>query len=149
MNDHFQIKHLGKEDLLLFQELIGLFREVFEMENAGVPGDPYLAGLLEDPHFIAYAAIGEKKVIGGLTAYELPMVYAGRSEMFIYDLAVQPAFQRTGIGQGLMAALQQYCRQNGIREMFVAANEEDSHAIDFYRRIGGQEERVRHFTYLV
>ena len=39
------------------------------------------------------------------------------------------------------------CRQKGVAEVFVAASEEDTHALDFYRSTGGAAEKVVHFTY--
>jgi aminoglycoside 3-N-acetyltransferase I len=43
--------------------------------------------------------------------------------------------------------LKEYCKQNEIKEMFVAANEEDKNALDFYRSTGGNAEKVVHFNY--
>jgi aminoglycoside 3-N-acetyltransferase I len=144
-----QIKRLGKEDVAIARRLLLLFGEVFEMGDVEIPEEAYLEKLIGNPGFIMYAAISGNEVAGGLTAYALPMYYTDRAEMFIYDIAVRPAFQRKGVGGRLLSALQRYCKENGIREMFVAANEEDAHAVDFYRKTGGREEKVLHFTYRI
>lgn len=143
------IKHLGKNDLLFAKQLFSLFQTVFEMKKTSELSDPYLIYLLEKSEFIMLSALNEDKVVGGLTAYQLPMYYSEGSEMFIYDIAVHPEFQRTGIGKKLVAALKKYCHEKGIKEFFVAANEEDEHALDFYRATGGKQEKVVHFTYKV
>ncbi len=143
----FQIKKIGKNDLKSAQELFLLFEKVFEMENFISVSQPYLTELLQKPDFIIYAALYNNEIIGGLTAYELPMYYAEQSEIFIYDIAIQTEFQRMGLGKKLLSAIKAYGKENGIKEIFVAANEEDEYALDFYRSTGGKEEKVFHFTY--
>jgi aminoglycoside 3-N-acetyltransferase I len=143
----FKIKKLAKNDLPLFKELILLFHEVFDIKNTKGAEESYLNNLLKKPGFIACVVIRENKVIGGLTAYELPLYYGNYSEVYIYDMAVKQEFQRQGIGKKLIAELKQICKKNGIREMFVEAHEEDKHAVDFYKSTGGKAERVVHFNY--
>ena len=142
-----QIKHLEKEDVSIFQKLIRLFQEVFEYSKPVIIEDLYLKTLLSKPDFIVYAAFHGNEIVGGLTAYVLPSYYAATSEIFIYDIAVKAAHQRTGIGKRLLKSLQEYCKEKGIQEIFVAANKEDLHALDFYRSTGGKAEKVVHFTY--
>lgn len=143
----FQIKRLGKEDVLIAQKLNLLFEEVFEKENAPSAKASYLMELLEKPDFIAYAAIRGNEIIGGLTAYELPMYYFESIEIFIYDIAVKPEFQRKGLGKKLLSTLNEYGRQIGAKDIFVDASKEDEHAVDFYRTSGGKGEKVVQFTY--
>ena len=146
-NQQFQIKRLGKEDTALARKLIRLFHEVFEMENMQVPSDSYLTAWLERTDFIAYAVIRENEVIGGFSVYELPMLQRQESEVFIYDIAIKPAFQRKGLGKELLSTLSDYCRKNKIKTIFVNASEEDPHAIDFYHSSDGIGEKVVQFTY--
>lgn len=89
----------------------------------------------------------ENEIVGGLTAYELPEYYSGESEIFIYDIAIRREFQRKGFGRKLLIILEDYCRQSGIKVMFVAANEEDENALDFYHSTGGKADKVIHFNY--
>jgi aminoglycoside 3-N-acetyltransferase I len=142
----FEIKQLTKEDLSTFNSLIDLFNMVFE-EEPRIRKEAHLLKLLGSNNFIAIAAISENEVVGGLTAYELPMVYSEYSEIFLYDLAVKPEYQRMGIGERLIQSLKDYCIKNGIKEFFVLAHEEDVHAIEFYRATGGKSERVVNFLY--
>jgi aminoglycoside 3-N-acetyltransferase I len=150
MNPHpenLQIIRLNINDAALAEKLILLFQEVFRTASAAPPHEPYLTKLLANPDFIACVALHENEVIGGVTAYELPMIHAERSELFIYDLAVQPSFQRKGIATRLLTTLKAYGRQKGIEQLFVAANEEDTHAINFYLASAGNPEKVLHFTF--
>lgn len=49
----------------------------------------------------------------------------------------------------MLSTLKEYCRQNGIREIFVDASEHDKHAVDFYHSSGGKAEKVVQFIYTV
>ena len=143
----FEIKRLGTPDLLIAQQLFLLFNEVFDIKNAVVAQSLELIKLLDSPGFICFAAIYNNEVTGGLTAYQLPMYNSKCAEMFIYDIAVKPAFQRMGAGKKLLLAIKDYCEQNGIKQMFADASEADKHALDFYRSMHGREEKVIQFTF--
>ena len=142
-----ETRRLHESDLSLFKSLIDLFNLVFEENRSNIGSDAVLAGLLGKPHFIAMAALAEKEVVGGLTAHELPMYYADRSEVFVYDMAIKPEYQRMGIGKELIRSLKAECSRKGVREFFVLAHEEDEHAIEFYHSTGGKSERVVNFLY--
>ena len=146
MKPKFEIRHLTQEDLLIFNSLINLFNLVFE-EEPKIGSEANSLRLLDDDHFIAIVALAENQVVGGLTAYELPMYYSDSSEIFLYDLAVKPEYQKMGIGKGLLHSLKEYCIENGIMDFFVMAHEEDEHAIEFYHATGGKAEKVVNFVY--
>jgi aminoglycoside 3-N-acetyltransferase I len=145
----FQVKRLNEGDLFSFRALIHLFQEVFEMEEIPYMDDAYLCSLLARQSFVALAIIHEQEIIGGLTAWELQMYYGKYKELFIYDVGVKDAFRRKGLGHRLLSALRDWCRENGVREFFVPAHEQDTHALEFYRSAGGEEEKVVHFKFPV
>jgi len=147
VNKKIEIKRLGKKDVEQFKEMISLFNEVFEIKKHKSTKKTYLQKVLKESSFIAMAAIYNNEIVGGLTAYELPMYYAKYSEVLIYDMAVLSEYQRQGIGKKLIAALKKYCRKKGIQYIFVPANEEDAHALAFYTSTGGKPEKVVHFNY--
>ena len=142
-----EIKRLNGPDLAIFKSLIDLFNMVFEEDQSNIGNEANLSGLLGNPHFIAIVAFAEQEVAGGLTAYVLPMYYAEHSEVFLYDLAVKPEYQRMGIGKELIRSLKEQCSRNGVKEFFVMAHEEDESAIEFYHATGGKSERVVNFLY--
>lgn len=142
-----RIKKLGYNDLEIFEELIRVFEEVFEMKDFNMPGKDYLSGLLQQQGFFVFVALTDEKVTGGLTAYSLHQYYSTKPLMYVYDLAVLKRFQRQGIGKTLMNNLTTYCKNMGMEEVFVQADEEDGHALDFYRSTGAVGEKVVHFYY--
>jgi aminoglycoside 3-N-acetyltransferase I len=142
------IKRLGATDLDDFLDLLGVFEDVFEWENFTVPETEHLQKLLNSANFLAFVAISDQKVTGGLTAYVLDRYDTVKPSAYIYDLAVIPDHQRHGIGKTLIAALNGYCEQNGFSEAFVQADSEDIHAVNFYRTTPiSHELKAIHFTY--
>jgi ribosomal protein S18 acetylase RimI-like enzyme len=142
-----EYKKLETGDLDGLTQLIKVYEEVFEMEDFALPATQYLQSLLEKETVIFYVAMIDKKVVGGLTAHVLPSTYFPSSEVYIYDLAVESEFQRKGIGRQLINSLKEYCASLRLKEIFVQADLEDRHAIDFYQATGGIAESVVHFSY--
>jgi ribosomal protein S18 acetylase RimI-like enzyme len=140
-------RKLSREDLPALTALISVYEEVFEMKNFRIPSARYLQSLLEKEYIIFSVALSGSEVVGGLTAHILPSVYFESGEVYVYDLAVRTEYQRTGIGRTLISELKMYCRNLGSKEIFVQADLEDQHAIDFYRATGGCSEDVIHFSY--
>ncbi|HUX84438.1 MAG TPA: GNAT family N-acetyltransferase, partial [Chitinophagaceae bacterium] len=89
----------------------------------------------------------EGRVVGGLTAHELPRHDSPCSELYIYDVAILPEFQHKGLGKKLMDFQGSYSRSLGIREYFVEANRVDQGAVRFYKACGGKTEAVVHFNF--
>lgn len=91
--------------------------------------------------------MADGRPIGGLTAHELPMTRAETAELLIYDLAVQADQQRRGVGRALVQQPLAHSDAADIGEVWVPAENEDTHALEFYRRTGGAAQAVTTFTY--
>jgi aminoglycoside 3-N-acetyltransferase I len=142
-------RRLTAGDRELARALFSLMAEVFE-EPSRPLSDGYLDRLLAREEFWAIAAFeGDRnnQIIGGLTAHTLPMTRAETSELFIYDVAVHPAHQRKGVGRQLVTELRERAAAAGIRDLFVPADNDDLHALDFYRALGGAASAVTFFTF--
>lgn len=128
-------------------------RELFELmatvfgEEPGPLSDHYVDGLLRREDFWAIAAFVGREVAGGITAHMLPMTGREASEMFIYDVAVRERYQRKGVGRRLIAALSEAAAAAGVDDIFVAADNSDVHALDFYEALGGLASPVTVFTF--
>ncbi|WP_199200237.1 GNAT family N-acetyltransferase [Adhaeribacter arboris] len=142
-----EIKKLKSQDLNTFIELIRVFEDVFEMKNFILPDSKHLQQLLAQDSFFVFVALVNDKVVGGLTTYTLQQYYSTLPVVYIYDLAVLTSYQRQDIGRMLIANLNQYCKEIGVQEVFVQADEIDDYALEFYRATGGTAEKVVHFTY--
>jgi aminoglycoside 3-N-acetyltransferase I len=141
-----QIDRLTIDDIERARELFLQMAEVFETDSEPL-NDQYLARLLARNDFWAFAASIEGQMAGGLTAYTLPLTRLEQSEVLIYDIAVLPKYQRQGIGRQLVAALRRQASAMGIAVLWVPADNEDTHALDFYRALGGEPAPVTIFTF--
>ena len=115
-------------------------------EECGELSDAFVEHLLARAEFWAIAAFSGDELIGGLTAHTLPMTRSESFEIFLYDIAVRADHQRRGIGRELVAALSTAAAALGIHDLFVAADDEDAHALDFYRALGAAASPVTMFT---
>lgn len=134
------------------RELFAMMTAVFAEDDPDVAqGEPLraddLVALLRREDFWVLAATEGEVVVGGLTAHALPMTRDRSTELFIYDLAVRTDRQRNGIGRALVAELLTLGRAAGIATAFVPADNEDTHALEFYRAIGGTGSSVTFFTF--
>ena len=140
------VRRLTIEDRALARETFLTMAGVFEVDAQPL-GDAYLDRLLARPEFWACAALEGGRVVGGLTGHVLPMTTSERSELFLYDIAVVPSHQRRGVGRALVATLRDGVAAEGIDVVFVPADDEDVHALDFYRALGGEPAPVTIFTF--
>src|SRR5690606_26915616 len=141
-----KVRHLAAGDRDIARALFAMMADVFEEGNAPL-GDAYLDALLSSDSFWALAALEADAVVGGLTAHVLSMTRAEASEIFIYDVAVRADRQRRGVGRLLIEFLRREAASAGIDVLFVPADDEDVHALDFYRALGGAPSPVTFFTF--
>jgi aminoglycoside 3-N-acetyltransferase I len=142
-----RISLLTQDDLGTIRAMLAMFGEAFEdvpTYTRAQPDDAYLRGLLSDASFIAVVAHVGEKVVGGLAAYVLRKFEQARSEIYIYDLAVDAAHRRQGIATALIEALKRVARERGAYVIFVQADYGDDPAIALYTKLGVRED-VLHF----
>ena len=93
--------------------------------------------MLHRGDFLVIAGLIDGKPVAGLTAFVLPLTRAEMAELFIYDIAGAPTYQRNGIGGRLVQEVRGLAVERGIASTSVPADNEDNHALEFYRSIGG------------
>jgi aminoglycoside 3-N-acetyltransferase I len=142
----YRVARLGAGDGPLAQRVFSAMAEVFEEESAPL-SDAYVAQLLARESLWILAATSGDEIAGGLTAHTLPMTRSESREIFIYDIAVRATHQRRGVGRLLMAHLARMAGADGIHDLFVPADDEDAHALEFYRALGGLASPVTFFTF--
>lgn len=141
------IRTLAADDVDWLVDLVKLYAEVFAMAGFSMPAREHLQSLLHKEGITFLVAIADGRVVGGLTAHDLPSTYSESAEIYVYDLAVANGYQRRGIGTRLLKALETLCEQRGKAEFFLQADADDTDALKFYRATRGVEEDVRHFSY--
>ncbi len=129
------------------RELLGVFAAAFNERATYLdaqPDDEYLRSLLSGRQFLSVVALNSGQVVGGLAAYELAKFEQARSEIYIYDLAVDERHRRQGIATGLIRELQQIAAARGAWVIYVQADLGDTPAIELYTSLGVRED-VLHF----
>jgi aminoglycoside 3-N-acetyltransferase I len=142
-----EVRVLGPDDVAHLGSMLSLFGRAFddpETYDGDRPDPAYLAGLLGSPSFVAVAAVEGGAVIGGLTAYVLPKPERARSEIYIYDLAVDGPFRRRGVATALIGKLRAVAAGRGAWAVFVQADPEDAPAVALYSKLGVRHD-VLHF----
>lgn len=142
-----RVVRLTRDDVALARATFAMMATVFEEDASGASSDDYLGRLLAREDFIALSAVAGDMPVGGITAHVLPMTRAESFELFIYDLAVRADHQRRGIGRRLVIAAREAAAGRGIDVAFVPADNEDDHAIEFYRALGGDPAPVTIFSF--
>jgi len=141
------IERLGPGDIAQLRALNELFARAFGDSVtycAQPPNDDYLRSLLGKEHIVVLVAMQTGTVVGGLVAYELQKFERKRSEMYLYDLAVDEAHRRAGVATNLIAHLQEIAARRGAWVIFVQADYGDEPAITLYEGLGVRED-VMHF----
>src|SRR5262245_45993227 len=145
-----RVRMLGTGDVPALRRMLYLFGRGFADPGtyaANQPDDAYLGQLLDSDTFVAIGAFLEEEVVGGLAAYVLPKFEQARAEVYIYDLAVDEAYRRTGIATAMIEQLKHVAAACGAYVFFVQADYGDEAAIQLYAKLG-QREDVIHFDIL-
>jgi aminoglycoside 3-N-acetyltransferase I len=140
------IRRLAAGDRELARATFAMMAEVFDEPRRPLPDD-YVDALLARADFWALAAVEGDEPLGGITAHVLPMTRSPSRELFVYDVAVREDRQRRGIGRAMLVELTALAARAQIESVFVAVADEDVHAMDFYRGVGGAESAVTMFSF--
>jgi aminoglycoside 3-N-acetyltransferase I len=142
-----QIQVLARDDVGVMRDMLAMFGDAFEERatyTEAQPDDAYLRQLLGSETFIAVAASSEARVVGGLAAYVLPKFEQARTEIYIYDLAVDTHYRRLGIATAMIEQLRNLAHAKGAYVIYVQADHGDEAAISLYTKLGIRED-VLHF----
>ena len=124
-----------------------MFGQVFgevDTYTSARPAEDYVRQLLGRDTFIAIVALAEEKIVGGLTAYVLEKFEQERSEIYVYDLAVESKYRRRGIATALIGKLRGVAAERGAYLVFIQADNDNPPAIELYTKLGVRED-VLHF----
>ncbi|MBD3637056.1 MAG: GNAT family N-acetyltransferase [Crocinitomicaceae bacterium] len=140
------IERIKPDEIEKFIELREIFIDVF-MQDAPALTEQQYAQLRDNRNFVAVGATVGFELVGGLTAHIIPNYYKGGLDFFIYDIAIKREHQRKGVGLELLKFAQQFCKDHGIKEMYVAAEDTDEQALSYYRKTNAEEIGTRFFIY--
>lgn len=143
----FEIKKLRSSDVSLAQQLIALWQRDDGIFDGKLPGNEHLSQLLSADSFHVYVALDGDAVVGGLTAYELPMFGKEVRELFLYEIGVTESHWRRGIARALIEALKETCLERGVEVIFVGTEMDNEAAKQLYTSTGGTLKVIAWFEY--
>jgi ribosomal protein S18 acetylase RimI-like enzyme len=125
----FEVRRLGPGD----EEAVHAARSLFD----GPPESRATQRFLAEPtHHLLVAYDGDAP-LGFVSGVELTHPDKG-TEMFLYELAVDEAVRRRGVGRTLVEALEGLAREHGCYGMWVLADHDNEAARVTYARAGGR-----------
>jgi ribosomal protein S18 acetylase RimI-like enzyme len=92
-----------------------------------------------DPRHHLLMAIDGDAVVGFVTGVEMTHPDKG-TEMFLYELGVDPDARNGGVGRSLVAALADLARDRGCYGMWVLTDDQNPAALRAYAAAGGVRE---------
>jgi aminoglycoside 3-N-acetyltransferase I len=140
------IELIKPEEIDKFIELRQIFIDVLE-KDAAILDEAQSKQLRDNRNFIAIGATVGFELAGGLTAHLVTNYYKGGLDLFIYDIAIKPDYQRKGVGIELLNFTKNFCQEHAIKEMYVAAESADENALTYYRKTDAEEIASRFFVY--
>jgi len=103
--------------------------------------------ILEQPNTHAVVARIDGEIVGFAVGVmrEIPESLFARESRYLYldRIAVDPAFRRKGIGRGLVLALLNYARQEGLRQVVLDTWEFNDGARGFFLSMGFRRQMQR------
>ena len=89
------------------------------------------------------AAVKGANVVGFIVGRRVPGSTHGRVDAEIYNIGVNPRFQRSGTGSALMLEFLSQCREAGVRDVWLEVRATNEVAVRFYRKFGFAPYAVR------
>jgi ribosomal protein S18 acetylase RimI-like enzyme len=96
--------------------------------------------LAHDRNYVLLACSDDGTAAGFVRGTELRRLDGPARQMFLYEIAVAPEYQRRGVGTALIRALEGICRAEGFAEMFVFTNRSNTAAMRLYLATGAHTE---------
>jgi ribosomal protein S18 acetylase RimI-like enzyme len=125
-----EIRRLGPGD----DEAVRAAADLFDKPPEAEATQRFLG---EPSHHLLMAFSGGSPV-GFVSGVELTHPDKG-TEMFLYELSVDPAARRRGVGRQLVKTLAELARNRGNYGMWVLADDDNEAARATYARAGGRE----------
>ena len=125
------IERMGPDD----QERVIAAGDLFDYP----PRSDAVIRFLADPNHHLLIAYSDGVPAGFVSGVEVTHPDNG-TEMFLYELAVDEAHRRQGIGTALVQALRDLAREQGCYGMWVLTDDDNAAAGATYRKAGGEVE---------
>ncbi|GAJ97737.1 ribosomal-protein-alanine acetyltransferase [Geomicrobium sp. JCM 19055] len=90
-----------------------------------------------------YVAEQEQQFLGYIELAEQRDFFTNESVAYISAIAVTPEAQGSGVGKQLMKKAEQWCIERGLSQLVLDVFKANEGAVQFYKRLGFEEEVVK------
>lgn len=136
------IRRLGPGDEGVL-ELLAAEDADFDLRGRGSPRTPLsaraAAEYLTEPSVLHWIAEDSTTVAGHVLCYIERRRAGDARQLLLYEIGVREAYRRRGVGRALVRAMQDWMRQEGLREAWVLADGTGADA--FYAACGFVRDR--------
>jgi ribosomal protein S18 acetylase RimI-like enzyme len=94
--------------------------------------------LLADPRTVFVAAFDAERPVGFAFGYVLERRHGAPTIFFVYEVDVEPAYQRQGVATRLFDELHRAAHEQGAEESFVLTEPDNVAANALYESLGGE-----------
>lgn len=95
-------------------------------------------------HFVVVAAIEDEQLLLGWIAAEERTLLVASPQIEIMGLVVDHSARREGVGQALIAAVEHWTKERGLRDVVVRSNTLRQESHPFYEGLGYRREKSQH-----
>jgi GNAT superfamily N-acetyltransferase len=128
------IRRLGPDDGALGTDAIARIKAP---DGYPTPSIAWMTTFLSRPDNVLIVATEDGAPVGFVVAYLLDRVDREQQMMFFYEIGVQAAHRRRGIGKQMIDALKAVCRASDVMKMWVPTSRSNVAATRLYATSGG------------
>ena len=133
----FRFERLQEQDILQLRDISDEFSNINSTK---------VKPFLEEKQNIALVAKLNNKIIGLIYGYSLTDFEGGTSQFYIYSVDIHSKYQDKGYGSRFMRFAIEWAKDNGFRECYVQANEDNTRACRVYEKVGMTFTNTREFS---
>jgi GNAT superfamily N-acetyltransferase len=119
-------------------EIIALYNLMWVNSESPVTmkvGETLYQRIKENPDDDMYVALLDDRVVGSFTVL-VRKTDAGDNECVVENVAVNPKYQRRGIGKSIVRFLADWCKLCGITRLTIASSDKRENVVAFYNALG-------------
>jgi GNAT superfamily N-acetyltransferase len=136
----FRIEQATESDVPVLLKLIRGLAEYEQLSHAVVATEAGLRAALFGPRPVAEAVIARAggEAVGFAVYFPTLSTFAGRPNMYLEDLYVEPRWRRQGAGRQLFAHVARTAAARGCGHVSWSVLHWNEPALDFYRGLGAE-----------
>lgn len=136
MADDIEVRRLTPEDAPLLVTVLQLLRPKGD-EHPPSARETHLRHALASEHCYAFVAFMVAAPVGYASAYRFPRLDAPGDQAYVFDIEVETAARRRGVGRRLAEAVLAACWADGVTWAWAGTSTDNTAAQRLFAAVGG------------